>query len=354
MEKDCGETFDATAIRGLADGTLHAYGRHLNRLQREAEKKPNARARSIVEEELLSLFNRCHTAAGIRQLLSGLRLVEKMDWIQPVVRRADWLLVETVARMQEHSKAAENRCWASMDSIIAMAEMASTFQDWEVVGLAAASAGLLLRVSEATTVHLVDHGGVTKAQFEGTKSRRGTNVSAVGRWTKKWLQFVAFWRASHGHHPDRPASFSGVAGLHRALRELLAKGGGRCAHIRWHGFRRFGAAQLQGLGLPMSSIQVYGGWGSAAIAQLYTRAPTGWELVREGPMPCPKIVDKKASTECTEDSSFAMFPRWIHKEVVWAEASTHRKPRGEDRPTARKRARTAGHEATVISDSELD
>ena len=121
------------------------------------------------------------------------------------------------------------------------------------------SSGLLLRISEATTVHLVDQGGVAKAQFEGTKSRRGTNQSSIGRWTKKWLQFIAFWRASHGHHPDRPASFRGVAGLHKALRELLDKGGGRCAHIRWHGFKRFEAAQLQGLRLPLSSIQIYGG-----------------------------------------------------------------------------------------------
>ena len=162
------------------------------------------------------------------------------------------------------------------------------------------------------------------------------------------------WRASHGHHPDRPASFRGVAGLHKALRELLDKGGGRCAHIRWHGFRRFRAAQLHGLGLPLSSIQVYGGWGSAAIAQLYTRAPSGWEFVREGPMPCPTILGKEASAACREDSSFAMFPRWIQKEAVWAEGATNRRPRGDDQATANKRARTASHEAEVVSDSDLD
>ena len=104
----------------------------------------------------------------------------------------------------------------------------------------------------------------------------------------------------------------------------------------------------------MSSLQVYGGWGSAAIAQLYTRAPTGWEFVRQGPMPCPSIKDKKASTECTDDTSLAMFPRWIQKEVVWMEGSSNRAPRAECRTTPRKRARTTGRKETVVSDSDVE
>ena len=61
-----------------------------------------------------------------------------------------------------------------MESIKAMANMASTFKDWEVVRLASVSSALLLRISEAT-MHLIDQAGVPKAQFEGAKSRRGTN-----------------------------------------------------------------------------------------------------------------------------------------------------------------------------------
>ena len=114
-------------VRGLADSTLDADSRHLNRLLRVAKKNPESRARALVEGGLLSLFNRCHTAAGIRQLVSGIRLVEKLGWIRPVVRRADWLLVETVARMQERNNIADNKCWASIAVITAMADMAVSF-----------------------------------------------------------------------------------------------------------------------------------------------------------------------------------------------------------------------------------
>ena len=212
-ESDYGETFDATRVRGLADSTLDAYIKHLNWLLRAAKKNPESRARALVEGELLSLFNRCHTAAGIGQLLSGIGLVEKLGWIELVVRRADWLLVEMVARMQERNKIADNKCWASIAVITAMADMAVSFQDWETVALAAISSVLLLRISEAAAVHLISRDGVPMAQFEGTKSRRGTTQSAIGRWAGKWLQFLTLWRATYGHHPDRPASFTGAAGL---------------------------------------------------------------------------------------------------------------------------------------------
>ena len=87
--------------------------------------------------------------------------------------------------MQERNKIADNKCWASIAVITAMADMAASFQDWETVALAAISSVLLLRISEAATVHLISRDGVPMAQFEGTKSRRGTNQSAVGRWARK-------------------------------------------------------------------------------------------------------------------------------------------------------------------------
>ena len=79
---------------------------------------------------------------------------------------------------------------------------------------------------------------------------------------RKWLQFLQRWRAVHGHNPDFPASFTGPTRLHGGLLKLIEKCDGQCRGLRWHSFRRFGAAQLQHLGLPLSGICLYGGWNS--------------------------------------------------------------------------------------------
>ena len=137
-------------------------------------------------------------------------------------------MVEAMERHRARTTAAPQRQWASMAQFGKLAGMVESFEDREVVALAAISGGLLLRASEAATVWLDGE----EAVFQGAKSRRGTHHCEVGRWTLGWLQFLASWRAAHGHRPDQPASFKGPSGLHAALKALLAKGGGHCASLR--------------------------------------------------------------------------------------------------------------------------
>ena len=59
--------------------------------------------------------------------------------------------------------------------------------------------------------------------------------------------------------PDVPAWFQGTDGLHRGLHSILDRPGGSFKCLRWHSFRRFGAAQLHGLGLPVRFIMLLGG-----------------------------------------------------------------------------------------------
>ena len=130
--------------------------------------------------------------------------------------------------------------------------------------------------------------------FQGAKSRPGTHHCEVGRWILAWLQFLASWRAAHGHRPDKPASFKGPSGPHAALKALLAKGGGQCASLQWHSFRRWGAVQRHGLGAPPSAIHLYGGWASPKGAKLYTHAPSGWGFERDLGLPFPAWDGRRA------------------------------------------------------------
>ena len=127
--------------------------------------------------------------------------MKNISWIQKgLVLRGDLLLVEAMERRLPKEQAAKSKTWANMQVIRDLAAMATSCEDWEVVGLAAVSCGLLLRASEAASIYL---DGET-AVWDRANSRRGQCTSSVGLWTLEWLCFLGIWRAAYGHRPDRP------------------------------------------------------------------------------------------------------------------------------------------------------
>lgn len=182
-------------------------------------------------------------------------------------------------------------------------------------------------------------------------------MSQVGPWVREWLLFLQRWRALHGFNPDFPASFTGPTGLHDALLRLINKGSGECRGLRWHGFRRYGAAQLHHLGLPLAGICLYGGWSSSRVAQLYTRAPPSWQFHRSAQLPTPRIEGKSASVELIEATTLRLFPNWVRKEIAWAcqdaKTAAHR-PRDQTTRQRSKRAKTTEPRSTVIDSSDED
>ena len=348
FEGASGTTYDATVVRGLAEGTLLVYKRALLRLRRAAREQPHATPRAILQSRLLESFRKNTSSSNIKSILSAVRLLEKLGWVAEMVTRADWLLVEAMEKHDDkRKKSGEGRTWASAEALVQLSDMAEDFADWEVVALAAISSGLLLRASEACTVKITtptSDDDLPAAEFWGCKSRRGKNISQVGPWVRGWLQFLQRWRALHGHNPDVPASFTGPTGLHAGLLRLINKGTGQCRGLRWHAFRRFGAAQLHNLGLPLAGVCLYGGWSSHKVAQLYTRAPPSWQFIRAGGLPVPAIEEKTASVTVIESTTLRMFPRWVRREIAWAAqdaASAARRPREHTSRHRRKRARTA-------------
>ena len=67
---------------------------------------------------------------------------------------------------------------------------------------------------------------------------------------------------------------------------LLERGEGKKT-VRWHSFRRMGAAQLWKMGAPLTTIMLWGGWKSAKVAQMYTEPPPRSKFARSGKIPWP-------------------------------------------------------------------
>ena len=92
-------------------------------------------------------------------------------------------------------------------------------------------------------------------RFFGTKSGRGVQRQEVGPWVREWLQFLAKLRALKGFHPDRGAWHESREALGKTLVSLLERGEGKKT-VRWHSFRRMGAAQLRKMGAPLTTIML--------------------------------------------------------------------------------------------------
>ena len=283
MADEYGTNFDATAVRGLQDGTLDGYLRQLRRLARLERMRPGDGARGVLEARLMQIVQGDLSESAAKLVLAAARLAEKMAWLAPVVRKSNWYLVMSIDQRRCKEQRAEAKEWAQLEDLCRPCAAASSFAEWEAVALACISVGHCLRGSEAG-------GGVGQEdeglRFFGTKSRRGIQRQEVGPWVRAWLQFLAKLRAPKGFHPDRGAWHESTEALGKTLVSLLKRGEGKKT-VRWHSFRRMGAAQLRKMGAPLTTMMLWGGWKSAKVAQMYTEAPPRWKFARSGKMPWP-------------------------------------------------------------------
>ena len=146
--------------------------------------------------------------------------------------------------------------------------------------MGAISISLGLRAKEAVTARFEDG----KFFWRGAKGRMGGCSETAGPWGVAWGTFLAALRARNGYHPQRPAWFPTRATLHAHLRQLVARPGSGCALLRWHAWRRYGAAQLRCLGLPTPGLLRWGGWSTPQMlhvpvyVNVYTYPGPEWSL----------------------------------------------------------------------------
>ena len=243
-------------------------------------------------------------------MLSGLRLLEKFGWISSVVRASDWLLIEAIKRIPVDQADGRSKEWATLQCISRLCRSARSPKDWEVVALSALSIAFGLGISEV--VSAAPDGQLL--HFTRTMGRRGHHHPEMGLWERCLGDFLARLRALAGHHPHRPAFFAGKLQLQADFAALLQAEECHGRTIRWHGWRPFGAAQLQSLDLSLHPFQLWGGWNSPAIARLYDSAPFGWSFVKGGPLAVP-IWKGKGDVPWWEEipgTSLSVFSPWIH------------------------------------------
>ena len=266
-----GASYNANVIQGLQKATLDGYLRQVRRLARMERMRPGMGARMVLETRLMEIVNGEQSESAAKLVLSAARLVEKMGWAKPVVRVANWYLVEALESRRTKEERSAAKEWAQVGDLVSLCASARSFTDWEAVALACISVAHCMRRSEAGgTVGQSDDG----VRFFGSKSRRGEQNQDVGPWCKEWLVFLGKLRALKGFHPHKGAWHGSGDALGKSLVELLERGG-RGRGLRWHSFRRLGAAQLRKSGAPMQTVLLWGGVEIPRSRQaVYRRPPT--------------------------------------------------------------------------------
>ena len=74
-----GAGYDASVVRRLAESTLEGYKRRLLRLAKQIKAREELQPRAAVERHMLKAVRTEASTQGLRKMLSGLRLLEKLE-----------------------------------------------------------------------------------------------------------------------------------------------------------------------------------------------------------------------------------------------------------------------------------
>ena len=285
-------SYAGTAVCGLADDTNRGYLQELRTFARRIRQQPGASARTSLDDQVLHFVQTTQSRSSLKNLLSGLRLLEKLRWIPPTVGAGDWFVVPAMEKYQEKLGKVSSKSWASMRGFANMCKLARSLADWELCAMAALSMSFRLRAIEALSVSY-DGGSV---QYAGAKGRRGLHSEEAGPWAREWGEFLQMPRARHGFPPARSAWFASRAALHRGIAELVGRPVSDCKALRWHSWRRYGAAQLRLFGAPTQSLLRWGGWATPSMLKVYAHPLSSRSFARGGPLPVTAIDEHRTVT----------------------------------------------------------
>ena len=129
-------------------------------------------------------------------------------------------------------------------------------------------------------------------------------------------------RATHGYPPPPPpggsAFFPMRAALHKGLSELVGKLEPLCQSLRWHSWRKFGAAQRRLLGGPTDSLLRWGGWATPSMLNIYAYPPASWTFNRAGPLPVAEIDEKLIVLSEKPGTTLQLWAPWLRAHIALA------------------------------------
>ena len=276
--------YESTAVRGFAKETCKGYAAATDGWRARSSASPELRHGSPSRTSCSPLVRASQSDLGPRRILSGVCALEKFGRITPLVVCMDWKLMEAVDSFYESVWGSSTKYWASMGCLRAVCRLCSSAAEWEPTALSAISMCLGLWAKEAITVSLEDG----EFHWRCAKGQAGPCSETAPPWGAIWGSFLWLLCARHGFHPGRPAWHESCAALHAHLQELIGCPRSGCTLLRWHAWRRYGAAQLRCLGAPTPALLRWGGWATPQMLRIYPYLGAQWSFRRGGPLVQPQ------------------------------------------------------------------
>ena len=88
-------------MRGLGIASVKGYLQQLRRVRYRLARHPGESLRKALDEQLLWEVQQEHTESNSERLVSGLRLLEKFNWLQPTIVPADWMFIHAIQKVPQ-------------------------------------------------------------------------------------------------------------------------------------------------------------------------------------------------------------------------------------------------------------
>ena len=233
------------------------------------------------------------TASALRGIISAVRAVEDLQWLQPTVTTPH-------KRIAAGAASSGSQPYLSPAGWVQLVERARDSRIGTVFSaLAVISWVCYLRVGEAAGIRVSDLAMPGFVQFWNSKTgEEGYTTRPLYRYADGVRAWLHRHMVSLGRSSDMLVWQSGEAGLDAGMAETLA--GTSHARARWHALRRGGAAATWARKADLAYYKWWGRWQSTAVAMPYGTkwsdpgvvAPTvlpAWSRDR-GPLPTPERV----------------------------------------------------------------
>jgi hypothetical protein len=261
VQAEKGSSTSAVLVQILRPGSQSNYAGFLTHLENMGRTMPHASSVQVLEELLLLAVRDCRSRSFFKGLLSTVRMLEKLEWIDPpiVVHSTHW-------EYQKSVPSTPLQDYLPPFAFTLMWPHATTPHLQIVFATALLSYIYLLRVGEAKA--LAPH-HLSGPHFTHilTKSKSGTATHRLAPIALAWSHLLSDLLTAY---PSDTPIFPTEDTLQTGLQTLLF--GTIWATFSWHSLRRGGAAYIYQVGISWGAFLVWGRWEDDRTARRYATA----------------------------------------------------------------------------------
>ena len=270
----------STMLQKWEPGTIRTYLSALRQLLNRSP--PDYTLPDAISLRLLYLAANRRSPSSAKILVSALIMCQRLSLLPEVVTDAHRLTLGAIVKYTGCRTVPKP--WATVHHLQSIGRLRMYWGWARLYFLIVASIVYLWRVQDAAALQwhwLRVPGWIT---FYDHKVNRELVSYPLSQYLDTWRAYVVACKRPAVPW-DAPVVPGGTRELQRAMADLLRYE--ELPEIRWHGWKKLGAALFVLLGGVLSSLQRWGRWHSLHQPRRYSRAPPAWKLPDRVQLPYP-------------------------------------------------------------------